>query len=515
MTARRVHFGHYLAYGSNDLLGAGAMAVISGWILYFYTTFCGLTAVQAASIFATARLLDAVASPLIGYISDHFHRTRLGKRFGRRRFFVLLAVPLLPSFALMWIDGHSFWYYLVTYVFFEVVYAMELIPYETLAAEMSPDYRVKAKFAGARILFGQVSAILAGVLPGRIIEAFGKSSAQTFYYLGLIFAVIFMLVALAVFFFSWERPREEIESVHRDAADNSPLSVLKRLYSDLWATLRIRAFRLHLGMYLGGYISQDFFNAVFTYFVVFALGSTLVIASNLLGAMAVAQLVAVAAFIPLCLRYHPAPSYRIAVSLFAAATLGFIALWRIAPGATWWVYVPVIVAGLGRGGLNYIPWSLYNYMADVDEIVTGRRREGAFAGVMTFTRKTTQAAAVMGVGLVLQAGGFVSSSATQTSAAVTTILLVLGVGTLSLLAFGFLVSLRFNLNRQTHAVLMAEIERFKHRPDTVPSPQDRRIVEDLSGWPYERLWGRGLVDEPPATRVAAAAAVDRHGATLR
>ena len=51
---------------------------------------------------------------------------------------------------------------------------MELIPYETLAAEMSPDYKVKAKFAGARILCGQIAAILAGMLPGRIIEAFGK-----------------------------------------------------------------------------------------------------------------------------------------------------------------------------------------------------------------------------------------------------------------------------------------------------------------------------------------------------
>ena len=163
MTTRTVRFGHYLAYGSNDFLGAGAMAVISGWILFFYTTFCGLTAVQAAAIFAIARLFDAVASPLIGFISDHFHRTRAGRRFGRRRFFILLSVPLLPSFALMWIDGMNFWYYLITYVFFEVVYAMELIPYETLAAEMSPDYRVKAKFAGARILCGQVSAILAGV----------------------------------------------------------------------------------------------------------------------------------------------------------------------------------------------------------------------------------------------------------------------------------------------------------------------------------------------------------------
>jgi oligogalacturonide transporter len=109
----------------------------------------------------------------------------------------------------------------------------------------------------------------------------------------------------------------------------------------------------------------------------------------------------------------------------------------------------------------------------------------------------------------------VSGSQTQTSEAVTTILLVLGVGTLGLLAFGFAVSLRFNLNRLTHAVLMAEIERFKHHPDTLPSPQDRQIVEDLSGWPYERLWGRGLVGDAPAARVAGPAAIDRHGATLR
>jgi oligogalacturonide transporter len=29
------------------------------------------------------------------------------------------------------------------------------------------------------------------------------------------------------------------------------------------------------------------------------------------------------------------------------------------------------LVGLGRGALNYIPWATYNYMADVDEIVTG------------------------------------------------------------------------------------------------------------------------------------------------
>jgi oligogalacturonide transporter len=489
MSARKIHFGHYLAYGSNDFLGAGAMAVITGWLLYFYTTFCGLTPVEAASIFAIARILDAVASPLIGYISDHFHRTRLGQRFGRRRFFILLSVPLLPSFALMWVDGQSYWYYLATYVFFEIVYAMEIIPYETLAAEMSPDYRAKAKFAGARILCGQVSAILASGLPA-LIEAAGKNSSETFFYMGAIFAVIFMLVALAVFRFTWERPREEIESI-TTSGSVSPLRSLKKLYGDLWATLRIRAFRLHLGIYLGGYLSQDIFNTVFTYFVIFVLLGTQSLASYYLTGMYCAQLVSVALFIPLVVRFHPAPSYRVAVVLFALGTLGFLLVQQLSLGQTWWIFAPLAIAGLGRGGLNYIPWSVYNYMADVDEIVTGRRREGAFAGVMTFVRKAMQALAVMTVGVLLQFGGFVKGNTTQTPEAISTLLMIMCVGTLVMLMFGFIVSLRFRLNRDTHTVLMEEIERFKTQPGTEPTPGNRAIVEDLAGWKYEQLWGKG------------------------
>ncbi len=311
-----------------------------------------------------------------------------------------------------------------------------------------------------------------------------------------------MLVALAVFTFSWERPREEIESIAINPADQNAWRRFTQLYSDLIATLRVRAFRLHLGMYLGGYISQDIFNAVFTYFIVFALGSSVVMASNLMGTMAFAQLISVAVFIPMCLRLHPAPSYRIAVTLYAAAVFGFAGLYQMHPFPTWWIYVPVLIAGLGRGGLNYIPWNTYNYMADVDEIVTGRRREGAFAGVMTFIRKTSQAAAVMGVGFLLQAGGFISGNTNQSPAAVQTIVLVMTLGTLTLLAFGWVVSLRFRLDRHTHGVLMREIQRFKEQPDTLPDAESRRIVEDLSGWRYEELWGKGRLSNDGLARAA-------------
>jgi oligogalacturonide transporter len=51
--------------------------------------------------------------------------------------------------------------------------------------------------------------------------------------------------------------------------------------------------------------------------------------------------------------------------------------------------------------------------------------------------------------------------------------------------------LRFKLNRDTHTVLMDEIERFKKQPGTAPTPENRAIVEDLTGWKYEELWGQG------------------------
>src|SRR5262249_11558718 len=143
---------NYLAYGMGDIMGAGATAVMSTWIVYFYTTFCNLSPLQAASIFATARIIDAVWSPLIGHVSDNLAGTWIGRTFGRRKVFLFAATPLLASFAAMWIAGQSYLYYLCTFVFFEMLYASVLIPYETLAAEMTPDYKKKATFAGVRIL---------------------------------------------------------------------------------------------------------------------------------------------------------------------------------------------------------------------------------------------------------------------------------------------------------------------------------------------------------------------------
>lgn len=491
---RPVRWYNMVAYGLNDILGGGSMAVIGTWILFFYTTFCGLSVAEATLIFGVARILDAVASPLVGHLSDNLGRGWIARTFGRRRFFILAAIPLLPSFALMWLPGQTFWYYLITYVLFELVYAMEIIPYETLASEMATDYKTKAQMAGARILCGQLAAAGAAFLPGLLIAQMGPDDPNTYFYMGIIFAGLFMVVAGLLYAFSWERqrPPELDEAERRDRP--TLLAAMGALYRNLFSTLRIRAFRLHLGMYLGGYISQDIFTAAFTYFVIFALSGSAVIVAQLVGVTSLVQLVAVMLAINFAIRLSPAAAYRFAALSFGIGVMVFVAMYFAgfnAASVLFWF--PVVLAGLGRGALYYVPWATYNYMADVDEIVTGRRREGAFAGVMTFVRKMGQAGAVILVGQIMQAAGFVSGSDSQSSQAILSIVAVMGVGTLGVLLFGVLVSTRFKLNPASHAILLQEIERFRSGERTPSDPEHKRIVEDLSGWKYERLWGANPV----------------------
>ncbi len=92
---------------------------------------------------------------------------------------------------------------------------------------------------------------------------------------------------------------------------------------------------------------------------------------------------------------------------------------------------------------------------------------------------------------VLNLAGLIPKSMAQPQSVVNAVLLIMGVGAIGVMVFGFIVSLRFRLNSTTHAVLMEEIERFKSGAKTAPTPQNRAVVEDLTGWKYEELWGKG------------------------
>ena len=107
--------------------------------MYFYTTFCGMSVVQATLIFSIATYLDVILNLVMGFVTDSFYKTKLGWKFGRRRFFILLGIPLMLLYSMLWVKNMNFYYYLCTYVMFEIVYTSVMIPYDTLAVEMTSD----------------------------------------------------------------------------------------------------------------------------------------------------------------------------------------------------------------------------------------------------------------------------------------------------------------------------------------------------------------------------------------
>lgn len=210
LQGRPILLRHQLAYGGGNLLGSGALAISGAWLLYFYTTFCGLTLIEASFIFSVASIIDAISNPLMGYLTDNFGKTRLGKRFGRRRFFLLIGIPLMMFYPLLWVEGLGFWYYLCTYVVFEIIYTSIMVPYETLATEMTDDFSLRSKLTGYKAIFGKLANFLAAFIPGQFILLYGKESATPFFLTGLTYGVILIVAISCLWYCSWERPREGI-----------------------------------------------------------------------------------------------------------------------------------------------------------------------------------------------------------------------------------------------------------------------------------------------------------------
>lgn len=72
--------------------------------------------------------------------------------------------------------------------------------------------------------------------------------------------------------------------------------VIKKLVVDILSTLRIRAFRQHLGVYMFGQGAEGLFMATFTYFIVFALMRPVTMVSGLNSMSSIIQLISTAVF---------------------------------------------------------------------------------------------------------------------------------------------------------------------------------------------------------------------------
>ncbi|HDG8096105.1 TPA: MFS transporter [Klebsiella oxytoca] len=491
---RKVTIPVSIGYGLTDIMGGGAFTVIGAWLLFFYTTFVGLSPLEAASIVAVARIVDAVVSLFMGSFTDHFYKNYLGRKFGRRRFFLLIGTPLMLVYILLWLNGMNFWFYLAVYLAFEIIAAVVLIPWETLPSEMTKDFNDRTKLSTCRMFLSAAGTFMATFIPGVLIGWLGEDNAGAYLINGVAFAVMFMICVFISWKVTWERDltpemMAEMEKGPGTTSAAEKLAAFVNLFRDYASTLKVRAFRKHLAIYLFSFTAKDVYNTVFVFFCVYCLNVSSSLAGTLLSMSIVGLPVTLIAGLAI-IKYGPSRLYAFAYILMMLCLGGFFLVYQFPTDNK--VLLLVIIAGVyqvGRCILEFTPWNVFPFIPDIDEMITRQRREGLFAAVMTFSRKTTVAIATFAVGLLLQEGGFVKGSQVQPPEAITTIAMLMFVGTAGLLMIALWQALTFRLNKRTHKIFVDEVERLKSdgRKQDV-KPEVRHVVEDLTGYRYDDLW---------------------------
>ena len=265
---------------------------------------------------------------------------------------------------------------------------------------------------------------------------------------------------------------------------------------DYASTFKIKSFRKHLAIYIFSFTAKDVFNAVFIFFCVYALSTSVTLGANLLSLSIIGVPMTILSGF-LFVKIGPSNLFKVAYSIMIVCLLGFWAIYLLQPSSM--ILSLFIVAGIyqiGRSMLEFTPWNVYPFIPDVDEIVTQQRREGLFAAVMTFFRKTSVAIATLIVGLLLEWGGFVQGADIQSPEAIQTIVYTLVFGTIALLLISLGLALTFKLNKETHGILVDEIDRLKNNGSKQDvDPKTRKVVEDLTGYNYDKVWGGNIADE--------------------
>lgn len=238
---------------------------------------------------------------------------------------------------------------------------------------------------------------------------------------------------------------------------------------------------------------MDVFGSVFTYYVVYCLSQDAAAVSGWLSIAAFASVPGTYGFMLLLNKLNFTPSAALRLSygcIFLVLAFLFIVYYTETQVPALLFSAVFILLGAARSGLYYIPWNIYSFIPDIDEIVTQQRREGIFAGVMVLTRKSTVAMAIMLIGVVLEESGFVKGSGAQPENALNAIIGLMIFATAALLAVSFLTTYKFKLTRDTHKMLLKEIARRKLGGDYRDCDSHTRIViKQLTGYEYDQVWG--------------------------
>ncbi len=468
--------------------------LVNAWQMYFYTTFCNISIAFVASVLAASKLISAFLTPILGSVSDHLYQTKFGRRFGRRKSMLLIAIPWkVGVFPLYWIPNMPTWYYVGLLLLTSFVNPLAIVSQGTFAAEMARTPSEKAQLAGMNQVGAAIAGIASSMATVYFFDAFGSDNPMTFFIAALVYDAVSLLMLILFYLSVFERPVDP-KFLAEEMAKKEKHSFVKSfriIVRDFRSAIQLRAYRLYLCMYLSEQMFRSLAGTINTYFIVFVLmlDPKVVSVSTAMGF--VFGMCFLGFHIWLTAKTNGNVTYRIGGIAAIAILVGFFYLGVELPPNTELLLIIFIVAmNFGKAGLVNAMQYTFAFIPDIDEVLTAHRREGVYSGVNNFLDVLFTTLEVVIIGFLLEATGFVKNSQTQPDATVDALLILYTVVPIVIISFGLFVTFRFHLNQHNHKLLVTEVARLKNGGSKADvDSETKRVVEDLTGHSYEECWG--------------------------
>lgn len=226
-----------------------------------------------------------------------------------------------------------------------------------------------------------------------------------------------------------------------------------------------KAFLYVIGIYLCSWLAVQLTASILVYFVV----SWMNLPENQSGLVALA----VQGTALVMLFFWQAVSKKLdkKVVYFMGMILWIIAqilLFMLQPGQEGLMYFGAIMAGVGVSVAYLIPWSMIPDVIELDELNTGKRREGVFYAFMVLLQKFGLALGLFLVGIALEAAGFIQREPgqpipIQPESALWAIRIAVGPLPTVFLIGGLVLAYFYPITREVHAEIRLKLQERHHQ----------------------------------------------------
>ena len=376
-------------------------------------------------IFFAPRIFDAITDPIMGFISDNTK-----SRWGRRRQYVFIGALIMGiSFVFMWQlypeNGltYNFTYFMIWSFIFYIGITIFGVPYVAIGYEMSPDFHERTQIMAIAQFIGQWAWVIAPWFWVIIYEPEWYESADAgSRELSIYVAIACTLLALVPAIFIKSKSTLNDTSLSPITRHNISKS-LREIFKGFKEAFGIKQFRK---LCIATFLIFNSFNtiAAFSFFIiVYYLFNGDAGAAGLWPTLhgCIGALVTTFLVIPLIAKISKKLGKKTTFQLSQGISIiGYLLFWFLfIPGKPYMFLFALPFFSFGIGGLFTLMMSMTADVCDLDELNTGKRREGIFGAIYWWMVKFGFAIAGLLSGLIMAIVHFTPDAASQPEGAMT------------------------------------------------------------------------------------------------